>query len=53
VLPFGLRSGPFIFNMLSDALEWIVIHKLGVSPYFGRFFYSRTRTTFGMFNFVM
>jgi hypothetical protein len=31
VLPFGLRSAPFIFNMLSDALEWILIHKLGVS----------------------
>ncbi len=23
VLPFGLRSAPFIFNQLSDALEWI------------------------------
>ena len=31
VLPFGLRSAPFIFNMLSDALEWILIQKLGVS----------------------
>ena len=31
VLPFGLRSAPFIFNMLSDAFEWILIHKLGVS----------------------
>ena len=31
VLPFGLRSAPFIFNMLSDALELILIHKLGVS----------------------
>ena len=30
VLPFGLRSAPFIFNMLSDALEWILINKLGV-----------------------
>jgi hypothetical protein len=30
VLPFGFRSAPFIFNMLSDALEWILIHKLGV-----------------------
>ena len=31
VLLFGLRSAPFIFNMLSDALEWNLIHKLGVS----------------------
>ena len=31
VLPFDLRSAPFIFNMLSDALEWILIHKLGAS----------------------
>ena len=31
VLPFGLRSAPYIFNMLSDALEWILINKLGVS----------------------
>ena len=23
VLPFGLRSAPYIFNQLSDALEWI------------------------------
>ena len=22
-LPFGLRSAPFLFNQLSDALEWI------------------------------
>jgi hypothetical protein len=29
VLPFGLRSAPYIFNMLSDALEWIIIKKLG------------------------
>ena len=25
-LPFGLRSAPFLFNHLSDALEWIVKH---------------------------
>jgi hypothetical protein len=30
VLPFDLRSAPYIFNMLSDALEWILINKLGV-----------------------
>jgi hypothetical protein len=23
VLPFGLRSVPYIFNQLSDAIEWI------------------------------
>jgi hypothetical protein len=27
VLPFGLRSAPFIFNQLSDAIEWILINK--------------------------
>ena len=31
VLPFGLRSAPFLFNMLSDALEWIIRHKLNIS----------------------
>ena len=31
VLPFGLRSTPFIFNCLADALEWIAIQQ-GVSP---------------------
>ena len=49
VLPFGLRSAPFIFNMLSDAVEWILIHKLGVSMDDFKFLYSRTSTTFGMF----
>ena len=29
-LPFGLRSAPFLFNQLSDALEWILIHNYGV-----------------------
>jgi hypothetical protein len=27
VLPFGLRSAPFIFNQLSDAIEWILSNK--------------------------
>ena len=31
VLPFGLRSAPFLFNMLSDALEWIIRHKLNIT----------------------
>ena len=25
-LPFGLRSTPYLFNQLSDALEWILKH---------------------------
>jgi len=31
VLPFGLRSAPFIFNQLSDAVEWILINHCGIS----------------------
>ncbi len=31
VLPFGLRSAPSIFNRLSDALEWILLHKCNIS----------------------
>lgn len=29
-LPFRLRSAPYIFNQLSDALEWILKHNYGV-----------------------
>ena len=29
-LPFGLRSAPFIFNQLSDGLEWILKHNYGL-----------------------
>ena len=29
-LPFGLRSAPYIFNQLSDALELILKHNYGV-----------------------
>ena len=29
-LPFGLRSSPYIFNQLSDALEWILKNKYGL-----------------------
>ena len=29
-LPFGLRSAPYIFNQLSDALEWILTHNYGL-----------------------
>lgn len=31
VLPFGLRSAPFLFNQLSDAVEWVLIHKQHIS----------------------
>jgi len=31
VLPFGLRSAPFLFNMLSDAVEWILVNKCYIS----------------------
>ena len=26
VLPFGLRSAPFIFNQVADTLQWICLH---------------------------
>ena len=29
-LPFGLRSSPFLFNQLAEALEWILIHNYGI-----------------------
>lgn len=31
VLPFGLRSAPYIFNQLSDAIEWILLNKCAIS----------------------
>ena len=30
-LPFGLRSSPFLFNQLAEALEWILIHNYGIA----------------------
>ena len=30
-LPFGLRSAPYIFNQLSDALEWVLRHNYSLS----------------------
>ena len=30
VLPFGLRSSPFIFNCVADALEWILSHEFSI-----------------------
>ena len=29
-LPFGLRSAPFLFNRLSDAIHWVLQHNYGV-----------------------
>ena len=29
-LPFGLRSAPFLFNQLSDALEWVLKRNYGL-----------------------
>ena len=29
-LPFGLRSAPFLFNQLSDALEWLIQNHLHI-----------------------
>ena len=26
-LPFGLRSAPFIFNSVTDMVEWILLHR--------------------------
>ena len=31
VLPFGLRSAPYIFNQSSDAIEWILLNKCSIS----------------------
>ena len=31
VIPFGLGSAPFLFHMLSDALEWIIRNKLNIT----------------------
>ena len=30
VLPFGLRSAPFLFNMVSDGLKWIIHNRLNI-----------------------
>ena len=29
-LPFGLRSAPFLFNQLSEAIHWILQHKYSI-----------------------
>ena len=31
VLPFGVRSAPFIFNQVADAFEWICREEVGIS----------------------
>ena len=33
-LPFGLRSSPFIFNMLADAIQWILEHHFAIHDSF-------------------
>ena len=33
-LPFGLRSTPYLFDMIADALEWILTHYFGVQHCF-------------------
>lgn len=30
VLPFGLRSAPFIFTAVADLVEWILVHNYGI-----------------------
>ena len=30
VLPFGLRSAPYLFDQFSGIIEWIIINKLGI-----------------------
>ena len=32
VLPFGLRSAPFIFNAVAEAVEWSLTHHYSVDP---------------------
>ena len=34
VLPFGLRSAPYIFVAVASAVEWILVHNYGVHPLF-------------------
>ena len=34
VLPFGLRSSPFIFDKVATAIEWIVKHHFSVQQFF-------------------
>ena len=31
VLPFGLRSAPFLFDQLSEAVEWLLLNHCGIS----------------------
>ena len=31
VLPFGLRSAPFLFNQLSQAVQWLLLNHCGIS----------------------
>ena len=31
ILSFGLRSAPFLFNQLSEAVEWLLLNHCGIS----------------------
>ena len=47
-LPFILRSAPFLFNMVADALQWILEHYFDVSHlfhYLDDFFFAGQRGT--------
>ena len=32
VLPFGLRSAPFIFDAVASAVHWMLAHNYGILP---------------------
>ena len=47
-LPFGLRSAPFIFNMLADAIQWILEHHFAIHDsfhYLDDFFFAGAPST--------
>ena len=47
-LPFGLRSSPFLFNLLADALQWCLSHYFGVQDsfhYLDDFFFAGPATS--------
>ncbi len=42
-LPFGLRSSPYLFNLVADALQWCLLHHYGVTDsyhYLDDFFFA-------------
>ncbi len=47
-LPFGLRSAPYLFNLLADAIEWILHNNYGIDSilqYLDDFFTAGPPTT--------